>query len=450
MTEAEDDIVGDHSRVMRGLSATGMRLMEIIQRRREEQRRREADGQREAAEALRDRQQAQRDAARTIAAQGLDPQWRDRASDSELATAYVYAEAYAQTDPLARVAHDQLSDHLTARHENVASFVDANVSQDSLDRVPAPEGTPSPTQQRWIDAARAADAAERHREILADPDAPTPEADPKVRFLDTEELERSADQTVRALLGDDPHTAVISWKVTDADAAASKSTVLDPMALERWSDSTIDSLLGDSAESLTVIPDISEAQQRLRIKEHLAAVGDDVANQWADLTDQYGRERADKWLEGNLTESEMGETNKWLLWNEAQREIAEGASIQEQMEQLADREAELGLELGIDSTQSASAEELTDDLAEAHGNASTALERGDMERAGVGQFPHEAESTSELADIDPQAASVLKTTLPGRTVPAAEQVAEAAGKHVRHRPARGAQRERGGDREHGR
>lgn len=445
MTEAEDDIVGDHSRVMRGMSATGMRLMEIIQRRREEQRRREADGQREAAEALRDRQQAQRDAARTIAAQGLDPQWRERASDSEIATAYVYAEAYAQTDPLAKVAHDQLSDHLNARHENVAEFVDANLSQSDLDRVPAPEGTPSPTQQRWIDAARAADAAERSRETLNDPQSPDAE---KVRVLDAEELQRSSDQTVSALLGEDPHTAFISW--TPQEEGPATVTVLDPVVLDRWSDNTLEELLGQSPDSVTLIPDFSGAEQDQRVKEHLATVGEDVANQWADLTEQYGRERADRWLEGNLTESEMAETNKWLWWNEAQREIAEGASIQEQMEQLMAREEELGLDPGEDLTLPSSGEELSDDVAEAEGDATTALERGDMERAGVGQFPHDEQAAKDLAENDPQAARVLATTAPGREVPAAQQIAEAEGRHVRHRPARGAQRERGGDRDRGR
>lgn len=444
MTEAEDDIVGDHSRVMRGLSATGMRLMEIIQRRREDQRRREADGQREAAEALRDRQQAQRDAARTIAAQGLDPQWREHASDSEIATAYVYAEAYAQTDPLAKVAHDQLSDHLTARHENVAEFVDANVTQGDLDRVPAPEGTPSPTQQRWIDAARAADAAERSREALNDPEA---QDAPNVRVLDAEELQRSSDETVRSLLGDEPHTAFVSWNDQEHGPTL---MVLDPVSLDRWADNTLDGMFDHSPDSLTLIPDFSGLKEEQRIKEHLATVGEDVANQWADLTDQYGRERADKWLEGNLNDSEMAETNKWLLWNEAQREIAEGASIQEQMEQLMAREEELGVDLDPGLSQPASAEELADDVAEAEGKATELRERGDMERAGVGQFAHDEQTANDLAEIDPQAARVLATTKPGRTVPAAEQVEEAAGKHVRHRVARGAKRERGGERDRGR
>lgn len=445
MTETEDDIVGDHSRAMRGLSATGMRLMEIIQRRRQDQRRREADGQREAAEALRDRQQAQRDAARTIAAQGLDPQWRERASDSEIATAYVYAEAYAEADPLARVAHDQLSDHLTARHENVAEFVDANVSQGDLDRVSAPEGSPSPTQQRWIDAARAADAVERSREMV---NAPEVQDAPNVRVMDAEELERSSLQTVRALLGEDPHTAFVSW--TPQEDSQASVTVLDPVLLDRWADNTLDDMFAQSPDSVTLIPDFSGAQEEQRIKQHLATVGEDVANQWANLTDQYGRERADKWLEGNLTESEMAETNKWLWWNEAQREIAEGASIQEQMEQLRAREDELGLDPGADLTQPSSGEELTDDVAEAEGDAATALERGYMERVGVGQFAHDEQTINDLAETDPQAARVLATTQPGRSMSAAEQVAEAAGKNVHHHPARGAQRERGGDREHGR
>ncbi|MEE1652161.1 hypothetical protein V1260_15370 [Brachybacterium sp. J144] len=459
MTEAEDDIVGDHSRVMRGMSATGMRLMEIIQRRREEQRRREADGQREAAEALRDRQQAQRDAARTIAAQGLDPQWRERASDSEIATAYVYAEAYAQTDPLAKVAHDQLSDHLTARHENVAEFVDSNLSQGDLDRVPAPEGTPSPTQQRWMDAARAADAADRYGEQLEQLEAAGPEtqatsAGEMPRTLDAAELERMADQTISQLLGEDPHTMVLRFKSGDLNeemqSAKAKTVILDSEALKRWSDQTIGDLAGPRPDSIVVIPDLTEQQRLHRIGQHLASVGDEVANQWADLTEQFGRDRADAWLEGNLTESELARMTKWQLWNEAQREIAEGATIQDAMEELAEREADLGLDLQPNDYGARSPEDLAGDLAEHEGKAAIALERGDLEHAGLGQFAHER-SVGDLEQRDPQAASVLKVTQPGRSQSAATQVARAAQKKsAEQRKAHTNGQERGPARDHGR
>ena len=114
------------------------------------------------------------------------------------------------------------------------------------------------------------------------------------------------------------------------------------------------------------------------------------------------------------------------------------------------REEELGVDLDPGLGHPASAEELADDVAEAEGKATELRERGDMEHAGVGQFAHDEQSAKDLAERDPQAASVLAMTKPGRQIPAAEQVEEAAGKHVRHRGARGAKRERGGERDYGR
>jgi len=454
MSETEDQIASDHSRVLRGMSATAMRLIELIQRRQEEARRREAEGQREAAQALRDRQEAQRTAGRTIAAQGLDPQWRDAASDREIATAFVYAEAYADSEPLAKVAHDQLSDYLAERHESVAEFVDANVSQEDLDRVPAPEGTPSATQQRWMDAARAADAAERHSEHLEQLDPENPQtlmtdSGKRTLVLDPDELERSTDETVSKLLGDDPHTVVLSWEVSEQSPA--RSTVLDPELLERWSDQTIADVFHGNPDTIVVVPDLSEFERQQRIKTHLATVSDEVAGQWADLTQEYGRDRADQWLEGNLTESEMARTNKWLLWNEAQREIAEGSSIQEAMQELAEREHDLGLDLELDEPSPATPDDLAGDLAEHQGKAAVATERGDMEHAGVGQFTPERDEASELEQRDPQAASVLRTTRPGRTQSASEQVAAAADKgKADQRKARKHTQERGPERNLGR
>ena len=454
MSETEDQIASDHSRVLRGLSATGMRLMEMIQRRQEEARRREADGQREAAQALRDRQEAQRNAGRTIAAQGLDPRWREAASDREIATAFVYAEAYADSEPLAKVAHDQLSDYLSERHESVSEFVDSNVRQEDLDRVPAPEGTPSATQQRWMDAARGADAAERHADHLEqlDPDRPetlVTESGPSTWALDADELARSSDQTVSSLLGEDPHTVVLSWEVSEH--AAAKSTVLDAELLERWADQTVADVFHGNPDKVVVVPDLSEHERQQRIKAHLATVGDDVAGQWADLTQEYGRERADQWLEGNLTESEMARTNKWLLWNEAQREIAEGASIEEAMQELAEREHDLGLDLELDEPSQGKPDDLAGDLGEHQGKAAVATERGDLEHAGLGQFAPEKDEAGDLEQRDPQAASVLRTTRPGRTHSASEQVAAAADKSkADQRKARKHTQERGPERDLGR
>lgn len=416
MSETEDQIVSDHSRALRGLSATTMRLLEIIQRRREESRRREAEGQREAAQALRDREVAQRDAARTLAAQGLDPRWREAASDREIATAFVYAEAYAETDPLARVAHEQMQQHLAERHESVAEFIDANISGADLERVPAPEGTPTVTQQRWMDAARAADAVERHEEQLSQKDDAAAEAP---RVLDAQELQQRSDQTIASLLGDEPSTIIVTAEAPDGTGKP-RWTVLDPDVTWRWGDETVANLVGDTTESLVIVPALSEQDQRQRIREHLATVGDDVAAQWADISQQYGRDRADQWLEGGLTPTEMGETNKWLLWNEAQQSIADGVSIEQAMQELAEREDELGLNLE---------DVFASELAEEQGEAVTALERGDMEHAGVGQFPHER-NADELAERDPDAARVLQTTRPGRTQSAADQVAAAADKNT--------------------
>lgn len=442
MSETEDQIVSDHSRALRGLSATSMRLLEIIQRRKEESRRREADGQREAAQALRDREVAQRDAARTLAAQGLDPRWREAASDREIATAFVYAEAYAETDPLARVAHDQMEQHLAERHESVAQFVDANISGADLERVPAPEGTPTATQQRWIDAARASDATERHEEQLSRQEAgAAPDATVETpRVLDAQELQQWSDQTIASLVGDEPSTIIITADALEG-AGKPRSTVLDPDVTRRWADETVASVVGGTTDTLVIVPDLTEMEQRQRIREHLATVGDDVAAQWADISQQYGRDRADQWLEGGLTPTEMGETNKWLLWNEAQQSIAEGVSIEQAMQELAEREDELGLNLDA---------VFASELAEEQGEAATALERGDMEHAGVGQFPHER-NMDDLAERDPDAARVLQTTRPGRTQSAAEQVGAAATKNTaEQRKARKHVQERGPERSLGR
>jgi len=443
MTDAEDQIASDHSRALRGMSTSAMRLIEIVQRRQEDARRREAEGQREAAQALRDRQEAQRTAARTIAAQGLDPHWREAAGDREIATAFVYAEAYAETDPLARVAHEQLSQMLEERHEDVAAFIDSNMTQQDLDRVPAPEGEPSPTQQRWIDAARAHDAAERHGEHLEQLDPDDPETMQDTRVLDQQKLDEWADQTVAGLVGEEPHTVLVSWSAEDGKEPT--TTVLDPEAVRRWSDEPVADLLDKPVDQVVIVPEKSQQQTR---DEHLAVVGEEVATQWADLSEQFGRDRADRWLTDNLTPSEMAEMSKWQLWNEAQQEIAEGVSVQQAMEDLADKEAALDLHLELDETVQEQQGEGPADQAEHEGNAASARERGDMEAAGLGQFPDEKKpAKDDLAERDPQAAEVLQLTKPGRGQPAAEQVARAAEKdHAPQRTARKHGQERGPER----
>ena len=151
MQEPEDEVVGEAGRLSRSASMMGMKLADVLLRMRERQERRAADAQREAAAALGEMRQAQREGAHELIKPALDPDWRDRASNQDLARAFVYAEAYADSSPLAGVVRDQLEQHIGAQHDNVAQFVDQNVSERDLERVPAPSGHLSPTQERLLD-----------------------------------------------------------------------------------------------------------------------------------------------------------------------------------------------------------------------------------------------------------------------------------------------------------
>lgn len=181
MNQAEEDVAGDVTRIVRATTSMGMRLMDIIARRREEQSRRQAEGQREAAAALAERQRMQREAMQALVTPALDAQWRENASDRDVARAFVYAEAYAKDSDVARLAHAELEGLIEKRHGDVASFVSEHVSDSDLERVPAPSGEPSASQQRLLhdrqmedaaaDANRLADAAlaaqtEDKRELL--------------------------------------------------------------------------------------------------------------------------------------------------------------------------------------------------------------------------------------------------------------------------------------------
>lgn len=416
--EIEDQVVESHTRIARGLSMTGMRMLEMMQRRREEAARREADGQREAAQALRDRETARRDAARTIAAQGLDPRWREAASDREIATAFVYAEAYREIDPLARVAHEQMSEHITARHGEIAAFIDGQVTATDLDHVPAPEGAPTPTQQRWIDAARAAETVEAHGEVAS---AAAASKDPKAEalppVLDAEQLRAESDRTIASLLEDTPDTPQAVFVVHEQDAAHG-ATILDPEAVRRLADAdaTIADLTGESAEKVVIVPDLSEYAANTQRKALLAAANDETAGQWADLAENFGREHADQWLSGNLADADMANANKWLLWQQAHARIEEGESIQETMRDLAEKEASLGLDLDhngtVGETDASRGETLVDD-------ATAQLRREGMT---LGDFPHDRDSLNALESRDPQAAGVLRASMPGRTRGAADQL----------------------------
>lgn len=425
MTEIEDQVVDSHTRVLRGMSATAMRVLEVMQRRREEVARREADGQREAAQALRDREAAQREAARTIAAQGLDPRWRDAASDRELATAFVFAEAYRDTDPLARVAHEQMSQHIASRHGEVAEFVDSQVSADDLDHVPAPDGAPSPTQQRWMDAARAEETVEEHGEQVAravvSEDGAESEgvvADRLPPVLDADELRAQSDTTIASLLDGTPgaNHALFVFNEADSDRA---STVLDPEAVSRIAeaDATIADLTGDNPHKLVVVPDLTEYKQDARRNAFIAAASEEMTQQWADLSQAYGREHADQWLEGNLSERDQNAADRWILWHDAQSRIAQGESIQKAMQDLAEKESALGIDLDLNGT--------VGEADATHGRQLIEENEAELYRAGMGfgEFPHDRDSLDDLEARDPEAASVLRTSMAGRTRGAADQVA---------------------------
>lgn len=218
MTETEDFVAGDAGRITRGISVVGMRLLDIISRRREEQRRREAEGQREAAAALQERQNAQRQAATELIKPALDPAWRDAASDRELATAYVYAEAYSQDNDLARIVQERLGGYIQERHGDLEGFVDTNVDSGDLERVPAPTGQPSATQERAIEAREQAalDAIAkeqtRYERILAV--AGDERADAWANQVDVIGRER-ADRWLQENLGEDELAELAKWEQWD-------------------------------------------------------------------------------------------------------------------------------------------------------------------------------------------------------------------------------------------
>lgn len=127
---------------------------------------------------------------------------------------FVFAEAYRETDPLARVTQEQMSQHIAARHGEVAEFVDSQVSADDLDHVPAPKAAPSPTQQRWMDAARAEETVEEHgeqvaRAVISEDGAELKGvvADRLPPVLDADVLRSQSDTTIANLLDSTPGTS---------------------------------------------------------------------------------------------------------------------------------------------------------------------------------------------------------------------------------------------------
>lgn len=337
MTEAEDAVLGDTGRVTRTMGMMGMKMMDILLRRREREERRLAEGQREAAAALADRRQAQREGAHELMKPALSQNWRDNAGDRDLALAFVYAEAYADQSPLAQVVHDQLSTHLQDRHGNVNDFVDQHVSDTDLERVPAPSGYLSPSQQRNLDAREQAalEAAER------------------------------------------------------------------------------------------------TGQQQERI---LSVAGEDIAETWAHQVDIVGRDRADQWLAENLDPDALAELTKWERWDEAERE-----------RDAADQEREAAGEAETEEEEA----EHSEQAAEHEANAESLEEQGDMEHARVGQFRNQPDSKA-LQEQDPEAAEAVRTARPGRTQPAAQQVAENRKNPAQHRGDKSARRAARNDRDNDR
>ncbi|MDN6301538.1 MAG: hypothetical protein L0J57_00605 [Brachybacterium sp.] len=151
--DVEDELFGDSARVARSMSTVVMRAVEQMQRRREERARREGEGYRESAQALAERETAQKEAMRALIAPARDPQWIERASDRDVAIAYVYAEAYAGQDEHARHTRDSLGRHLESRHGDVAAFVDSHVTAEEIEQVPVPRDADlSPSQARLVAA----------------------------------------------------------------------------------------------------------------------------------------------------------------------------------------------------------------------------------------------------------------------------------------------------------
>lgn len=151
--DVEDELFGDSARVVRATSTVVMRALEQIQRRKEERSRREAAGYQESAQALAEREKAQHESMRAIIAPARDPEWVEKASDRDVAIAYVYAEAYSEQDDLARTTRDSLGKQLEARHGDVARFVDSQVSSEDVEKVPVPRDAGlSPTQARLVAA----------------------------------------------------------------------------------------------------------------------------------------------------------------------------------------------------------------------------------------------------------------------------------------------------------
>lgn len=151
--EVEDELFGDSARVGRAMGSVVMRAMEQVQRRREQAARREQEGYQQAAEALRQREVAQHEAMRAIISPARDAQWVERASDRDVAIAYVYAEAYAGKDDLARMTRDSLHASLEGRHGDVGAFVDSTLTPSDVEKVPVPaDAGLSATQARLVAA----------------------------------------------------------------------------------------------------------------------------------------------------------------------------------------------------------------------------------------------------------------------------------------------------------
>lgn len=165
MADVEDELLAGTGRMARAMSSATIQLMQAMERRKEAQARREASGYRAAADALAQVDMGHRQMMRAVVAPALDPKWRGTASDRELATAFVYAEAYSRHDEMAHTVHAQLRDHIRERHGDVTGFIDAHVTSEQIERVPVPANADLTPSQARVVAARE-ETAERWANVL--------------------------------------------------------------------------------------------------------------------------------------------------------------------------------------------------------------------------------------------------------------------------------------------
>lgn len=136
--DVEDELVNDGMRVVRTMTTMGMRMYELVNRHASEVARRQADAHREAARVLEQQQRAQQHAMEMLVRPALSEQWCQRAGDRDLATAFVYAEAWKDRDPVAEVAYGNLAEEIGKRGVELEEFANGNVPEHALEEMPEP------------------------------------------------------------------------------------------------------------------------------------------------------------------------------------------------------------------------------------------------------------------------------------------------------------------------